>query len=133
MRILYFLCGFILLASSCDKNNEPVIDKEAPVIEILEPEDNFFYAQGDTVFIKALLTDNTLLRKGSIHVHDEFQPFGQDTVFVHEFNLKVNAVMLDTFWIVNDPLDKNYVIYIDAIDQSENLTDKFHHFYQYHE
>jgi hypothetical protein len=117
---------------ACKEDERPFVDKELPKIEIYSPQKDFFYKQGDTVFIKAYITDNSFLRKGSVHIHDQFLPVGQDTVFVYEFSVKDKVVELDTFWKVNDAADKNYTIYFDAVDQSENLTEKLEDFYQYH-
>jgi len=133
MRYNFHLILLTLFFYSCKDHVEKKIDKQPPQIEVHYPEDNFFYKQKDTVYIKALMTDNEALRYGSVHIHDQFKPFGEDTVFVYEFRIKGKAVELDTFWIVDDPLDKNYSIYFDAVDQAENLTDKLRTFYQYHE
>ncbi|HTJ48082.1 MAG TPA: DUF4625 domain-containing protein [Cyclobacteriaceae bacterium] len=131
-----FLRNIILLILmvlvSCNDQEHLTIDKKPPEIEILSPERNTIYSQGDTVHIKASLSDNTLLRKGFVHVHDQLLPVGKDTLFSYEFNVNAKNFELDTICIVNDPVDKNYVIYFDAIDQAENITELLRYFHQYH-
>lgn len=108
------------------------IDKEPPSVDILSPERNTIYSPADTVRIKALLSDNISLRRAFVHIHDQLLPSGKDTLFTTQFKLNRKSFQIDTFCVVNDPLDKNYVIYFDVIDQSENLTEMLRYFHQYH-
>lgn len=116
---------------SCNEPEDQEIDTQSPHIEVVSPEEYCFYSPGDTVFIKAYISDNISMRKGSVHIHDQFVPAPDDTVFVCEFSMKT-SFDLDTFWIVNDPLNKNYTIFIDAVDKAENYTVTQQDFYQYH-
>jgi hypothetical protein len=128
-RDLFFI--LIIAFCSCNEPDDQVIDTQSPQIDVVSPEEYFFYSPGDTVFIKARVSDNISLREGSVHIHDQFVPAPDDTVFVYEFSKKT-PFELDTFWIVNDPLSKNYTIYIDAVDKAENYAVTQRDFYQYH-
>lgn len=117
---------------SCDNQEQNEIDNVPPIIEIFLPERNIIYSPGDTVFINASLSDNTALRSGSVHIHDQFLPAPADTVFSYEFISNNVNFELDTFWIVNDPSDKTYTIYVDGVDKAENYTQNLRYFHQFH-
>jgi hypothetical protein len=122
----------MLIVFSCDDQHAEELDKSGPTIDILLPERNIVYSPGDTVFIHANLSDDKALRKGSVHIHDQFLPAPADTVFSYEFIPTGNHFELDTFWIVNDPFDKSYTIYVEGADKAENFTQNLRYFHQFH-
>jgi hypothetical protein len=132
MKVFRCIVFFLFTLNSSCNDDDVKVDKQPPEIEILSPERNTIYSQGDTVYIKASLSDNSSLRKGFVHIHDQLLPVGKDTLFSYEFNVNAKDFVLDTICIVNDPVDKNYVIYFDAIDQAENITELLRYFHQYH-
>jgi hypothetical protein len=123
----------VFLIYSCREEVPGEVDRQAPEIEIFSPERNIIYQPGDTVAIHTLFSDNTLLKRGSIHIHDQSLPSPGDTVFSYEFSIGKMYFELDTFWIVNDLTDKSYIIYIDGEDVAENYVQKLRYFHQYHQ
>ena len=132
MKFSFYLGLILIFLLACNKNENLAIDKLPPSIDVYSPERNFVYSPKDTVFIKATFSDAGVLRTGSIHVHDQLLPVGQDTLFTYQFKLSQTVFELDTFCIVNDPLDKNYVIYFETTDRSENQSKALRFFHQYH-
>jgi hypothetical protein len=132
MRTSDWILLFLFFTISSCSQEEIAVDQEAPEINILFPESNTEYAQGDTVFIRAYFSDLKGLRNGSVHIHDQFLISPADTVYSYSFRLNDVIFDLDTFWIVNDPSDKSYVIYIDGTDRAENYTQKLRYFHQFH-
>lgn len=128
----FVLIFLIAVLGSCDSPEDIVIDKEQPAVSIQLPPRNEIYQPGDSVLIKAVLSDNVHLRKGSVHIHDQFLPSPADTVFSYEFFIDSKDFELDTLWVVNDASDKTYRIYIDATDMAENYAVQLRYFHQYH-
>ncbi|HEY3406147.1 MAG TPA: hypothetical protein VGK59_22325 [Ohtaekwangia sp.] len=122
------ITSLMSLLISCDSQERGLVDKQRPEVDFFLPEKNFIYSPGDTVFISAVLRDNTAIRKGSVHIHEN----ETDTVFLYTFENPPAVFELDTFWIVNDPRDKSYVIYIDAVDNADNFIQQLRFFHQYH-
>lgn len=122
----------ICIAFACDENEPKEVDVIPPLIEVVSPDREMVYGPGDTVRIMVVFSDNADLRKGSVHIHDLSMPSPNDTVFVLESFMQGNAFALDTFWIVNDPLDTSYVIYFDCVDRAENLSDQLRYFHQFY-
>lgn len=117
---------------SCDQPELAEIDMISPLIEIVAPERETIYAPADTVFIKALVSDNTKLRKASVHIHDLSLVAPADTVFVCDYFMNLQNFAIDTFWVVNEPSSKTYLIIFDCVDQAENGADKLRYFHQRH-
>ncbi|MEJ1242208.1 DUF4625 domain-containing protein [Chryseolinea sp. T2] len=129
--ILVLMLPALTLCSSED--SEYVDDVEAPSIRVVTPLEEHFYKPGDTIFIRASFSDDHLLRTGSVHIHDQFIESPRDTVFVYQFRIEERTFELDTFWIANSELNKNYDIYMDATDYAENYEQTRRTFYVYHE
>jgi Domain of unknown function (DUF4625) len=132
MKFRLFALILITLFSCENDSEEPRIDKEMPVVQVFSPVTSTTFAQEDTVFIKAQIMDNDRLRKIYIHIHDLALAAPADTVFSYQFSLNVKEVEIDTFWIVNDPLDKTYSVYVEGLDRSENLSRQIRFFNQRH-
>ena len=79
MRVQFCVLFFLLVLTACNKEASVPIDKKPPDVEIFSPDRNVIYSQGDTVFIKASMSDAGILGKGSVHIHDQLLLAGKDT------------------------------------------------------
>jgi hypothetical protein len=128
-----FLLFFLITLFSCGLDpEEPKADREMPTVHVFSPLTSTTFAPEDTVFIKAQILDNDRLRKVYIHIHDLALTAPADTVFSYQLSPAVSQVEIDTFWIVNDPLNKTYSIYVEGLDRSENLARQVRFFNQRH-
>ncbi len=114
----------MLLVCGCQPIPAAIEDTQAPQIEWSYPQLNQQFRTADTVRIRAVFSDETALKKGTVHIHDSQLTAPADTVFAYRFALAGKTHLLDTFFVVQQPLDRNYTIYVSASDHAENDTQR---------
>lgn len=132
VKVVVLIPILLLVMTSCEEDGSSMVDINAPSIKVEFPTNESFGRPGDTVFIRAVITDESKIRKGSVHIHDQFVESPFDTVFVYQFRVDERSLKLDTFWIPNSPFDKNYDIFLDATDYADNYRQKKLTIYVYH-
>lgn len=104
---------FLVFIFSCSKP-----DETAPVISISSPEQSQVFSVGQTITIKASITDNNSIHmvhtivtdnSGGHWVHSEEHTNGK----IYEVNKTFTAIS-----------GKTYTIHIDATDHNQNVTEK---------
>lgn len=122
---LLFLASFSVILSSCKKDEEET-DTNAPLITVSSPSESAMFMNGDTVFIKANVTDASLhellvkiQNTGTSEVVFTATPVVHDLT---EYNL-------DTYWVSNVSDHSNMLLSIEAIDHNDNSSSKTVHFH----
>jgi len=104
---------FLLFALGCSKK-----DEIAPLISVTSPTDNQIFAAGQTVNIKATVTDNE-----GIHMIHVIAIDNSGGHWVHsEEHVDGKTFEINKSFVTNP--GKTYTITIDAIDHDENTTTK---------
>jgi hypothetical protein len=104
---------FLIFVSACSKS-----DETAPAISITLPEQNQVFAAGQTITIKATVTDNNSIHMVHTIVTDNS---GGHWVHSEEHTDAKNFEVNKTFTAISG---KTYTIHIDASDHNENITQK---------
>ena len=108
-----FAALFLFFAGACTKK-----DEIAPVISILSPIENQVFSAGQTITIRATVTDNESVHMVHVIVTDETGGH-----WVHsEEHVDGRTVEIVKTFITN--AGKKYTISIDAFDHDENTTTK---------
>lgn len=136
MKIIF--CRLALLAliltyvSSCQNHDEDEHDDDhthtpdniAPVIQFTSPRDSIIYKIGDTIPIKATITDNGL-HELQVYVYR----LGGDTLMHQIINVhELTVFNLDTFWPSGSTPAGNMKVSITAQDHGNNLITQYRFF-----
>jgi len=114
--ILLAMASVVLLVESCKKKNDL---PQEPIVNVLSPENNSFYHSGDTVSLRAAVSDNEDLHEIRIEVK-------QGNLLVFGYYPYVHAkesITADTIFkcpVVADTTD--YLIEFEAEDHDYNRT-----------
>lgn len=104
---------FLVFFFACSKP-----DETAPVISITSPEQSRVFAAGQTITIKATITDNNSIHMVHTIVTDNS---GGHWIHSEEHTDGKNYEVNKTFTAISG---KTYTIHIDATDHNENITAK---------
>lgn len=108
------LCSlFLIFAFGCSKP-----DEIAPTVSITSPEQNQVFAVGQTVTVRATITDNEGIHMVHTIVTDNT---GGHWVHTEEHTDSKTYDVNKTFTTISG---KTYTIHVDATDHNENVTQK---------
>ena len=121
-KILYPIAFISLFTVSCANDNAAKEDTEAPVIEWLSPVSNTTYNSGDTIKIKALISDNDELHEGELKLLNKNSGVELLKKELHIHELKQYTV--DEIYVVKNDDDAELKLQISASDHHEHTTTK---------
>lgn len=123
--ILSFSLSFI----SCEDDETPIVDTEAPTIELEHPAYGERFAAGSTMEVHAELTDNVALATYNIDIHSNFDGHDHGRVAVSEFDYSQSFTATGTEYeaevdieIASDATAGPYHLILTAIDAAGNST-----------
>lgn len=109
---------FIVVFEAC-KRDDFRLESNAPVIYVTKPQDATAYNVSDTVFIKAIFSDDTRIEAYSIDVR-------RPDVSIFRMTLVPNfsPSVLDTFIVIPSAMPGNYQVVYYCEDPYDNITIK---------
>jgi len=121
-KILFTALLLPLFFTACTDNNAAEEDTEAPVIEMLSPAANTNFKTGDTLRIKAAISDNDELHEGEVKLTNISTNTDLLKYDLHVHELKQYTV--DTMYIIKADDNANLKLLITASDHHEHNTIK---------
>jgi hypothetical protein len=129
MKTLFCICALFFFSCSRVGSPDGVINHEHdenddifPVITVDKPTDNQQFANGDTIFIKGLFSDNKKLYNAWIKIHDD--AFGS-LIKQQYFETHVSATIpFDIYHITTVTQPSNYTISLEVEDHGFNKSYK---------
>ena len=106
-------CVLMMILLGCKKS-----DETAPVVTLISPTENQTFTSGQTVTVKATITDDTGIHMVHLIVTDNTG--GHLVHFEEHFDGK-NYDLNNSF---STQSGRTYSIHIDAVDHSDNVTNK---------